>query len=98
MLRDLFRRAGANQLPARIAALGAEVDDPVARADDVEVVLDDDDRVPRAQQLPERAQQLRDVVEVQARGRLIEEEELLLLLGAPCVGEVAGELEALRLA
>ena len=34
--------AGADDLPAALATLGAEVDDPVGRADHVEVVLDDE--------------------------------------------------------
>ena len=44
-LRDVFRSARRDQLPARAAALGTEVDDVVRGADDVEVVLDDDHRV-----------------------------------------------------
>ena len=92
---DLLRRAGRDQPAAGLAALGPEVDDPVGGADDVEVVLDDDQRVARVEQPPERAEQLRDVVEVQARGRLVEQEQR-----ARCrrLGQVTGELEALRLA
>ena len=43
--RDLLRRAGRDELAALVAALRPEVDHPVGRLDDVEVVLDDDDRV-----------------------------------------------------
>src|SRR4051812_22361101 len=43
--RDLLGRAGGDDLTAVLAAFGAHVDDPVGRLDDVEVVLDDDDRV-----------------------------------------------------
>ncbi len=39
---DVLRRAGGQQLPAGIAALGTEVEDPVGRANHVEVVLDHD--------------------------------------------------------
>ena len=74
MRHHLRRRALAHQLAAGVAAFGAEVEDPVGGADDVEVVLDHHQRVPRLEQLAERAQELGDVVEVQPRGRLVEQE------------------------
>src|SRR2546430_2022486 len=74
-LRPPLRRpALAHQLAAGVAAFRAQVEDPVGGADDVEVVLDHHQRVPRLEQLAERAQELGDVVEVQARGRLVEQE------------------------
>ena len=106
MALDVFRRAAGDQLAAGLAALGTEVDQPVGGADDVEVVLDDDDRVAGLEQLPERAHQLGDVVEVQPGGRLVEHEERAapgqrLAAGARVLrrlGKEAGELQALRLA
>ena len=74
MRHHLRRRALAHQLAAGVAAFGAQVEDPVGGADDVEVVLDHHQRVPRLEQLAERAQELGDVVEVQPRGRLVEQE------------------------
>ena len=58
-----------------LAAFGAEVDDPVGGLDHVEIVLDDEQRVPGFEQLPERGQQLGDVVEVQPGRRLVEDVE-----------------------
>ena len=49
--------------------------DPVGRANHVQVVLDDDQRVAGIEQLAQRAHQLGDVVEVQAGGRLVEQEQ-----------------------
>ena len=72
---DLFGRAGGDDLAAAVAALGAEVDDPVGGLDDVEVVLDDDHRVALLDQLVEHLEQLADVLEVQAGGRLVEDVE-----------------------
>ena len=66
----------ATSVPPPLAAFRPEVDDPVGRADHVEVVLDDDQRMPGVEQPAERAQQLRDVVEVQAGRRLVEQEQL----------------------
>ena len=93
----LIHRAGADQCAAGFAALRAEVDDPVGGADDVEVVLDHHQRVAGGDEAAEGLQQLGDVVEVQARRRLVEEEQRRPAFGV-AVGEVAGELEALRLA
>ena len=74
-LRDLLRRADRDDLAAGLAAFGPEIDDVVGGLDDVEVVLDDEQRVPGLEQLPERRQQLGDVVEVQAGRRLVEDVE-----------------------
>ena len=68
----LFGRAGRDDAPAAITALGAEVDDPVGGLDDVQVVLDDHDRVAGISQAMQHVEQQLDVVEVQARGRLIQ--------------------------
>jgi hypothetical protein len=94
--RHHLRRAGADQLPAGLAALRAEVDDPVAGADDVEVVLDHHQRVAGGDEAAEGAQQLGDVVEVQAGRRLVEEEQRAALCchsresGSPVVFAVTG--------
>jgi len=68
---------------------------PVGGLDDVEVVLDDDDRVAGIAQLVQHLQQQVDVGEVQPRGRLVEDVE-----GAAGValGELERELDPLRLA
>ncbi len=108
---ELLRRAGRDDLAARVTAFGAQVHDPVAGADHIQVVLDDDERVARGHELAERAQQLRHVIEVQSGGRLVEEEEASLPSAivlrparehrdrlAARFGEVARELQALRLA
>ena len=43
---DVFRRALGHNLSALLSALRSQVDDPIRGFDDVEVVLDDDHRVP----------------------------------------------------
>ena len=67
----------------------------VGGLDDVEVVLDDDHGVAGVHQAVEHAQQLADVLEVQAGGGLVEDVE-----GAAggALGQLARELDALRLA
>ena len=75
----LGRRTGADNLPAAIATLRSQIDDPVGGADHVEIVLDHQQRMSRCQQLAERLEQLRDVLEVQTRGGLIEQEQLAVV-------------------
>src|SRR6195256_6365876 len=57
---------------AVVAGAGTEVDDPVGVRHDRLVVLDDDDRLAGLDEPVEQAEQLLDVGEVQAGGRLVE--------------------------
>ncbi len=68
-------RAYGHHQATLVAPIRPEVDQPVAGADHVQVVLDHDQRMPRLQQLAQGTHQLGDVVEVQARGRLVEQEQ-----------------------
>ncbi|SQA72392.1 Uncharacterised protein [Burkholderia mallei] len=68
-------RARAQHEAAAVAAFRAEIDQPVGRADHVEIVLDHDQRMAAREQLAERLHQLRDVVEMQPGGGLVEHEE-----------------------
>ena len=61
--------------PTRVAALGAQVDEPVARADHVQVVLNDDERVACVDQLAQRTHELGDVVKMQTGGGLVEQKQ-----------------------
>jgi hypothetical protein len=92
------RGAGRDEGAAGVAAFGAEIDDPVRGADHVEIVLDHDDRVAGRDEPIERGDELLDVREVQTRRRLVEQEELRAAAAAAGVGELAGELQPLRLA
>ncbi len=49
---------------AAIAAFGSEIDDAVRFGDDVEVVLDDDDRRPGVHELVEHPHELLDIAEM----------------------------------
>jgi hypothetical protein len=70
---DLFGGAGGYDLAAAAAALGAHVDDPVGGFDDVEIVLDDQQGAAAFDELAEGAEELGDVVEVEAGGGLVED-------------------------
>jgi hypothetical protein len=73
--RHLFGCAGSDEFPTALARVGAEIDDPVGAFDDVEVVLDDEDAMAGVHEALEDLEQHAHVVEVQAGGRLVEEEE-----------------------
>ena len=92
---DLFRRAGGDDLAATVTTLGAKVDDPVGGLDDIEVVLDDHHGVAVFAQSMQYAEQLLDVVEMQAGGWLVQN-----IQGAPGVSarQLARQLYPLRLA
>ncbi len=79
--------------PAAIMTCGRpHINDPVGVRHDRLVVLDDDDRLAGVDEPVEQAEQLLDVGEVQAGGRLVEDVDAALL------GHVGGQLEPLPLA
>ncbi len=80
--RDFRGRAGTDDFAAAVATFGAEIDDPVRGADDVEIVLDHQQGVSGSQQFAEGAQQLGDILEVQAGRRLVEQKQLAAMGGA----------------
>ena len=85
---NLLGSACGNERSALVAPFGTEVDEMVGTLDDVEIVLHDDDRMAAADEAVEGAEQLLDVVEVESRCGLIEDEERgRLFLLADEVGE-----------
>src|SRR5919202_604817 len=84
-------RALEDDPAAVVAGAGTKVDDPVGVRHDRLVVLDDDDRLAGVDEPVEQAEQLLDVGEVQAGGRLVEDVDAALL---PYMG---GQLEPLPL-
>src|SRR5690606_33883160 len=92
---DFFGGAlGHDRAPA-LAAFGAHVDHPIRAGDEVDVVLDEHDRVARVAQAEQRVREELDVREVQSRRRLVEDVQ-----GSArgLSGELGGELHALGLA
>ena len=72
---DFLGCSGGNNLPALIARVGAEVDDPIGGFHDLEVVLDDEHGMPGIHQSLEDLEQHAHIVKVQAGRRFVEEEE-----------------------
>src|SRR5687768_11931727 len=67
LLDDVLRSAGEDDLPSLVAAFWTEIDDPVGRLDDLEIMLDHHDGIPLVDKLVQHFEQLPHVVEVQAR-------------------------------
>src|ERR1019366_1032542 len=78
---------------AVLATLRPQVDDPVGVANNVHVVLDDDNAVPQVGQPVQNFQQLADIVEVQPGRRLIQKIQCPAGLA---LAELARQLDALR--
>jgi hypothetical protein len=89
---DVSRGAFEDDPAAIVASAGAEVDNPVGVRHDRLVMLDDDHRLTRVDQPVKQFEQLLDVGEVQAGGRLVQD------VDAAQVGHVGGQLEPLPLA
>src|SRR5688572_21267765 len=94
-LADLLRRALGDDGAAGVAAFGAHVDEPVGALYYVEVVLDHEDRVAQVGQAVEHVEEVLDVGEVQAGGRLVEDVERV---AGGVLAELRREFHPLRLA
>src|SRR5436190_617918 len=91
---DVLRRPRRDDVPAVRAAARAHVDQVVGGGEQVQVVVDDDDRGPGVQQPVEHAGQGRHVERVQAGGRLVEDVQRAALAAA----QPGGDPQPLRLA
>ena len=92
--RDLLRGAGGDDLTATRAAFRTQIDDPVCGLDNVQVVLDYDDRVAVVAQPMQHVEQLLNVGKVQAGGRLIKN---IKRLAGVALGQLACQFDALSL-
>jgi hypothetical protein len=92
---DGLGRALRDHATALRAAFGTQVDDVVGGQHQVEVVLDHDHAVAEVDQLLQCSHQARDVLHVQAGGRLVQQIERVAL--GPAL-ELGHQLQALRLA
>src|SRR5260370_1053685 len=91
--RHLLGSSRRDDLAALVASLGTHIDQPVRGFDDVKIVFNDQQRSASFEQLAERAEELGDVIEVQTRGRFVENVKEALVVGA---AEMRGQFQALR--
>ena len=75
VLAQVVRCAERDDLASGVSAFWTQVDEPVAGADHVQVVLDHQQRMAGVEQLAQRAQQFGDVVEMQSGRGLVEHEQ-----------------------
>ncbi len=90
---DFCQGAGGEELAAELASAGAEVEEIVGGAEDVGIMLDDDDGVAEVAEIFEDADEANGVAGVEADGWLVEDIERADELRA----EGCGELDALGL-
>src|SRR5215472_806927 len=91
-----LRSSLGHDSPPLLARVGPEVDYPVPTADQVEVMFDYQDRVAAVDQALKHLEQDLHVIEVQPRGRFVEQEQgglLLPALGVYEFGQMADELQ-----
>ena len=86
--------AGGKHLSALATAFRTDVDKPVGLADNVEIVLDDDDGVATVYELLQHLHQYADILEVQTRGGLV---EYIHGLAGVTLRQFRGQLYALTL-
>src|SRR5437868_3394985 len=72
---DLVGRAGRDDMAAGITPLGAEIDDPIGGLDDLQIMLDDEHRVPRRDQRMQHFEQFLHILEMQSGRRLVQNVE-----------------------
>src|SRR5215471_5211961 len=74
--RDLLRRSGRDDFTAAVTSFGAEIDNPIGRFDHLHIMFDHHEGMSAVYQALEQPQQYGNVVEVQSRGWLVEDEEI----------------------
>ena len=77
LLHHFFWCSGKEELAAASSTCRTHVDEPVGEFDDIEIVLDDDDRIATVNQFLEYIHQDADVFEMQTGCRFIENIERL---------------------
>ena len=87
-------RTGVENLSALLTGAGTDVDDPVGAADDIELVLDDEEGVTGALEIIERVEQRLGVGGMQAGGRLVEHVDDAEEIGV----QLGGKAQTLELA
>src|SRR5205807_426284 len=72
---DEFGRALGDDAASAFTAFGAEINNPVGLLDDVEVMLDDEHRVPEVNEPLQNVEKFSHVVKMQTRSGLVENVE-----------------------
>ena len=75
MLTQGFGRAFCHQQATAFAAFRPQVDQPIAGANHIQVVLNDDEGVPCFQQSAQSPHQLGNIIKVQTRGGFIKQKQ-----------------------
>ena len=95
MFGNVLGRSGGHDAASPVAALWPKIEDPVRCLDDLKIVFDHHNCIALVDQRVQHLQQLAHILEVQARGRLVE--HVHRAAGGPLL-QLGGELDPLRLA
>ena len=93
--RHLFGRAAREKLSPALTAFGSHVNDVIRHFDDIEVMLDNDDRVALIDQFIQYIHQDADILKVQSGSRFVKNIKRLARI---TLGEFGGQLHTLALA
>ena len=96
----VLRSAFEDHLSAIVSGFGTDVDDPVRRTDDIQVMFHDDHGVATGQEGVESLQEFLHIVEMKTGRRFVEDEHypfLARLLGVAVERQEIGELDSLAL-
>src|SRR5690349_4971921 len=91
-----LRSAGDDELAALVAAFGTKVQDPIGALDNIEVMLDDENRVAGFDEALEAVEQPLDIGEMEAGGGFVEDIEVVP--SATQLAEFGSEFHTLRFA
>jgi len=86
--RDLLRRSGRDDFTAAVTSFRSEIDDPICGFDHLHIMFDHHEGMSAVYQALEQPQQYGNVVEVQSRGWLVEDEEMVRALAAQVLSNV----------
>ena len=75
VLRQLLRCAFGHDASSSFAPLGPEIDNPIGALDDIQIVFDHHQSIPRRSQLVEDLEKLCYVMKMKPGGRLIQQVE-----------------------
>src|SRR5260370_42178987 len=79
-LSDLFGRANAHHFSPFISRFRSKTDNPVGGLNDIEIMLDHNDRMTVVDETLKNLQQHRDVIEMESSGRLVKNEKITSLV------------------
>ena len=93
-MSQFFGAPRSHEAPASFSSIGTKIDDVIRCFDDIQVVLDDHDRVAQGNQVIQNLEKLLDILKMKTRGGLVQQIEGLSRVP---LAQFPGEFQALGL-